>query len=107
MWRRCAKRVEFDLDWYQQLLTGDVEETPSDARVESTLNEAMQQHAHQYGASLFILEQLGFDLADLTKRPDAFSGPQYRKFSKWCDEHASRGQDVTQARKELEKRCPK
>jgi hypothetical protein len=107
LWRRCARRVEFELPWYQQLLEGDVDETPSNQRVESTLNEAMFQISHQFGPSFLMFGLLGFDLTDLMKKPDAFSGPQYRKFSKWCDDHERAGNDVSQARKELEKRCPK
>jgi hypothetical protein len=107
MWRRCAKRVGFQLDWYQDLLKGEVEETPTDQRVESTLNEAMFQLSRQFGASFFMFGLLGFDLADLKSDQVEFSGPQYRKFSKWIDEHERAGNDVTKARRELEKRCPK
>jgi hypothetical protein len=107
MWRRCASRVRLKLPWYEELLVGDIEDVPRDPRSTSALDEAMFQLNRQFGPTFFMLGQMGFTLDDLRSTPGQFSGVQSRKFASWLDAHERAGNDVSDARRELEKRCPK
>lgn len=108
MWRRCASRVSLKLDWYQQLLAGDVEDMPSAQRVDSILEDAKYQLWHQQGLTIWMLGIMGETLASLQRVPDTpLTGPQVRKFRSWLDAHERAGNNVAEARRELEKRCPK
>ncbi len=107
MWRRCASRVRLKLPWYEELLAGDIEDVPPDPRLSSPLDEAMFQLNRQFGATFFMLGEMGFTLDDLRSTPAQFSGVQSRKFATWLDAHERAGNEVSDARRELEKRCPK
>jgi hypothetical protein len=108
MWRRCASRVVFPkLEWYGDLLAGDVEDVPVDQRGASSLDEAMYQAWKQHGSSFWMFGLLGKDLTDLQRAPEVLTPPQARKFRSWTDAHERAGHDVSTARRELEKRCPR
>jgi hypothetical protein len=107
MWRRCASRVRLKLDWYQQLLAGDVEELPPDMRVQSALGDAVFHIWKQQGISLWALHSMGYEVPDLMRVPDELTGPQERKLRRWADDAERDGRDVTAFRVELERRCRK
>ncbi len=105
MWRRCAKRVRFELPWYRQLLEGDdVEELPTDDRGASVLEEAMFQLYKQQGLTLWMLGLLGFGLDDLRQVPDQLRGSQVAKYRTSLAARGRQGHDVTNARADLEER---
>ncbi len=107
VWRQCASRVRLKLDWYEELLAGEEEKLPASMRVDSMLEEAKFQLWRQQGISLWMLGMMGETIETLRRVPDLLTGPQARKLRAWLDGHERAGNDVAEARRELEKRCPK
>lgn len=110
MWRFLSQtKLMFHPPWFVDLAEGDVAEVPTDARENSTLNEAMEQLRHQYGASLFAMLALGVKLEDLAVRPDVndIKSTVRAKFRRWADEADKMGLDGQPLRDFLRARAEK
>jgi hypothetical protein len=83
MWRTLARRIDFKLPWYQELLVGPSTELVIDARTQSTFLKAIEEMRKQRGATLWAMQQAGIDLNDLVRDPEKLRGPEATKYLEW------------------------
>jgi hypothetical protein len=106
-WRALASTLSFPMPWYRDLLSGSAEILPAGVRVESSLVDAVSQLQKQWGSVLWALNELGFVLGDVSKRPVALRGSQVVKLRRWAAAAEASGYDARGFREQLERLCPK
>jgi hypothetical protein len=105
MWRNLARRCIWPMEWYGDLLAGDVAELEKPTVQASALQSAVEALVLQHGANLWAFRQLGFDLNDLARAPRCLTSHQHHRFRRWADEADNQGIMSTTLRTKLEALC--
>lgn len=93
LWRRCARAAIFPMDWYKQLLVGDVADWHAPAEPAPGFAAAIDQVRESLGVQLFALKVAGIKLDDLVVEPERPRGEVLRKFKAWAPEATAMGYD--------------
>jgi hypothetical protein len=100
VWRTFGRRCEWPAAWYMQVLDGKAAIVPQLIDETRGLTELLDQLRQQHGPTLWVLQQLGISLGDLTREPANPSGQwlaQMRHFARDADRLGHNGQRLLQA----------